>query len=213
VDIAAGSRRVRKSAQLLRRRAVATQHSRAAREADQTDGVSLASSDGMMVAAGAVYTPLWRGLFARARRRNHMALRARRWHIGCGTARHGRRISRRTSFCPTSAVVASCAGAICARSARRTSASSSRTATSFRSGLLRSITAAARRGVAVTSLVPGRSDVPVPRATTALVYRRLLAAGVRVFEPREWFERHVARARQIVEAGRAAVGCVVSWSG
>ena len=49
-------------------------------------------------------------------------------------------------------------------------------------GLLRSLTAAARRGVAVTLLVPGVSDVPLARATTALVYQRLLAAGVQVFE-------------------------------
>ncbi len=49
-------------------------------------------------------------------------------------------------------------------------------------GLLRSMTAAARRGVAVTLLVPGRSDVPLARAATALAYRRLLAAGVRIFE-------------------------------
>jgi cardiolipin synthase len=49
-------------------------------------------------------------------------------------------------------------------------------------GLLRSLTAAARRGVAVTLLVPGVSDVPLARATTALVYQRLLAAGVQLFE-------------------------------
>jgi cardiolipin synthase len=49
-------------------------------------------------------------------------------------------------------------------------------------GLLRSMTAAARRGVDVTLLVPGRSDVPLARAATALVYRRLLAAGVHVYE-------------------------------
>lgn len=49
-------------------------------------------------------------------------------------------------------------------------------------GLLRSMTAAARRGVAVTLLVPGHSDVPLARATTALIYGRLLAAGVRIFE-------------------------------
>jgi len=48
--------------------------------------------------------------------------------------------------------------------------------------VLRSMTAAARRGVAVTLLVPGRSDVPLARAATALVYRRLLAAGVEIYE-------------------------------
>ena len=49
-------------------------------------------------------------------------------------------------------------------------------------GLLRSMTAAARRGVAVTLLVPGHSDVPLARAAIALAYRRLLAAGVRIYE-------------------------------
>ena len=49
-------------------------------------------------------------------------------------------------------------------------------------GFLRSITAAARRGVRVTLLVPGVSDVPLARATTALVYKRLLAAGVEIYE-------------------------------
>jgi cardiolipin synthase len=49
-------------------------------------------------------------------------------------------------------------------------------------GLLRSITAAARRGVAVTLLLPGRSDVPLVRASTTLFYRRLLGAGVKIYE-------------------------------
>ena len=52
-------------------------------------------------------------------------------------------------------------------------------------GLLRSMTAAARRGVDVTLLVPGRSDVPLVRAATALMYLRLLAAGVKVYEWRD----------------------------
>ncbi|HEX8953500.1 MAG TPA: phosphatidylserine/phosphatidylglycerophosphate/cardiolipin synthase family protein [Polyangia bacterium] len=49
-------------------------------------------------------------------------------------------------------------------------------------GFLRSLTAAARRGVQVKLLVPGHSDVPLARATTALLYRRLLRAGVQVYE-------------------------------
>ncbi len=49
-------------------------------------------------------------------------------------------------------------------------------------GFLRTLTAAARRGVCVTMLVPGTSDVPLARATTALVYKRLLRAGVEVYE-------------------------------
>ena len=49
--------------------------------------------------------------------------------------------------------------------------------------LVRSITAAARRGVKVRLVLPGRSDVALMRPATRRVYRRLLAAGVEV---REW---------------------------
>ncbi len=49
-------------------------------------------------------------------------------------------------------------------------------------GIVRSITAAARRGVAVRLLLTGRSDVPFARAATRSLYRRLLAAGVRIHE-------------------------------
>jgi cardiolipin synthase len=49
-------------------------------------------------------------------------------------------------------------------------------------GLLRAITAAARRGVTVTVLLPGRSDVPLARFGSLMLYRRLLAAGARLFE-------------------------------
>ena len=48
--------------------------------------------------------------------------------------------------------------------------------------LVRTITAAARRGVAVTLLLPGRSDVPFARQAAMRLYGRLLAAGVRIFE-------------------------------
>jgi cardiolipin synthase len=48
--------------------------------------------------------------------------------------------------------------------------------------LLRSLTAAARRGVRVTLLVPGRIDVPFVRAAIALQYERLLRAGIEVHE-------------------------------
>ncbi len=49
-------------------------------------------------------------------------------------------------------------------------------------GIVRSITAAARRGVAVRLLLAGRSDVPFARAATRSLYRLLLAAGVRIHE-------------------------------
>ena len=49
-------------------------------------------------------------------------------------------------------------------------------------GIVRSITAAARRGVAVRLLLAGRSDVPFARAATRSLYRRLLAAGVNIHE-------------------------------
>ena len=49
--------------------------------------------------------------------------------------------------------------------------------------LVRSITAAARRGVQVRLVVPGHSDVGLSRPVARRLYRRLLAAGVEV---REW---------------------------
>jgi cardiolipin synthase A/B len=48
--------------------------------------------------------------------------------------------------------------------------------------LVRSITAAARRGVQVTLVLPGRSDVPLARAATRSLYGKLLRAGVRIHE-------------------------------
>lgn len=49
-------------------------------------------------------------------------------------------------------------------------------------GVMRAITAAARRGVQVRLLLAGRSDVPFARAATRSVHRRLLAAGVNIHE-------------------------------
>jgi cardiolipin synthase len=49
-------------------------------------------------------------------------------------------------------------------------------------GVVRAITAAARRGVQVRLLLAGRSDVPFVRAATRSLYRRLLAAGVSIHE-------------------------------
>jgi cardiolipin synthase len=49
-------------------------------------------------------------------------------------------------------------------------------------GVVRAITAAARRGVQVRLLLAGRSDIPFARAATRSLYRRLLAAGVHIHE-------------------------------
>jgi cardiolipin synthase len=64
--------------------------------------------------------------------------------------------------------------------------------------LVRSITAAARRGVRVRILLPGRSDVAGFRPATRRLYRRLLAAGV---ELREW-PATVLHAKVAVADGR-----------
>lgn len=48
--------------------------------------------------------------------------------------------------------------------------------------LVRSITAAARRGVQVTLILPGRSDVPLAQAASRSLYGKLLRAGVRIHE-------------------------------
>jgi len=50
-------------------------------------------------------------------------------------------------------------------------------------GIVRALTRASRRGVAVCLLLPGRSDIPLVRAATRGRYRRLLAAGIQI---REW---------------------------
>ncbi len=63
---------------------------------------------------------------------------------------------------------------------------------------VRSITAAARRGVKVTLLLAGRSDVPLVRAATSRLYRKLDAAGVEI---REW-TRSVHHAKVAVIDGR-----------
>lgn len=48
--------------------------------------------------------------------------------------------------------------------------------------VVRTIIAAARRGVQVNLLLAGRSDVPFARAATRSLYHRLLAEGVRIHE-------------------------------
>jgi cardiolipin synthase len=49
-------------------------------------------------------------------------------------------------------------------------------------GVIRALTAASRRGVQVRLLLAGQSDVPLARAATRSVHRRLLAAGVNIHE-------------------------------
>ena len=49
-------------------------------------------------------------------------------------------------------------------------------------GIVHAITDAAQRGVEVHLLLAGRSDVPLARAATRSLYRRLLAAGVVIHE-------------------------------
>ncbi len=63
---------------------------------------------------------------------------------------------------------------------------------------IRSITAAARRGVKVTLLLAGRSDVPLARAGTRRLYRKLGEAGVEI---REW-TRSVHHAKVAVVDGK-----------
>lgn len=68
---------------------------------------------------------------------------------------------------------------------------------------VRSITAAARRGVKVTLLLAGRSDVPLIRVATTRLYRRLVEAGVEI---REW-TRSVHHAKvAVVDGERVLMG-------
>ncbi len=68
---------------------------------------------------------------------------------------------------------------------------------------IRSITSAARRGVKVTLLLAGRSDVPLVRAATTRLYRNLIAAGVEI---REW-TRSVHHAKVgVVDGEKVLVG-------
>lgn len=58
-------------------------------------------------------------------------------------------------------------------------------------GIIRALTAAARRGVVVRLLMAGRSDVPWARFATRSLYRQLMAAGVQIFE----WERSILHAK------------------
>lgn len=69
--------------------------------------------------------------------------------------------------------------------------------------LVRTITAAARRGVEVTLLLPGRSDVPFARSASLRLYGNLLRAGVRIHE----WERSVLHAKAaVVDGERMLIG-------
>jgi cardiolipin synthase len=65
-------------------------------------------------------------------------------------------------------------------------------------GIVRALTRASRRGVAVRLLLPGRSDILFARAATRARYRRLLAAGIQI---REW-EGSVLHAKVATIDGR-----------
>jgi cardiolipin synthase len=68
---------------------------------------------------------------------------------------------------------------------------------------VRSITSAARRGVNVTLLLAGRSDVPLAHIATVRLYRRLLESGVEI---REW-TRSVHHAKvAVVDGAKLLVG-------
>ena len=66
---------------------------------------------------------------------------------------------------------------------------------------VRLITAAARRGVDVRLLLPGRSDVPIVRHAGHGWYRRLLKAGVRVFE----YQPAILHAKTLVADGALSI--------
>ncbi len=70
-------------------------------------------------------------------------------------------------------------------------------------GFLRALTNAARRGVEVTLLLAGRSDVPFARAATMRLYRQLLTAGVKIFE---WDQSVLHAKAAAVDGERLLVG-------
>jgi cardiolipin synthase len=68
---------------------------------------------------------------------------------------------------------------------------------------VRSVTAAARRGVKVVLLLAGRSDVPLARSGTVRLYHRLVGSGVEI---REW-TRSVHHAKvAVVDGGKVLLG-------
>lgn len=69
--------------------------------------------------------------------------------------------------------------------------------------LMRALTSAARRGVEVTALLAGRSDVPFVPLATRHVYRRLLRGGVRIFE---WSQTVLHAKAAVVDGHKLLVG-------
>jgi cardiolipin synthase len=67
----------------------------------------------------------------------------------------------------------------------------------------RSLRAAARRGVKVTLLLAGRSDIPFARAATVRLYRSFLQSGVRIFE---WHRSVLHAKAALVDDQRFLVG-------
>jgi cardiolipin synthase len=69
--------------------------------------------------------------------------------------------------------------------------------------LVRSITAASRRGVRVTLILPGRSDVPLAQAASRSLYGKLLRAGVRVHE---WTSTVLHAKAAVMDGRRLLIG-------
>jgi cardiolipin synthase len=70
-------------------------------------------------------------------------------------------------------------------------------------GFVRALKRAARRGVEVHLLLPGRSDVPFARVATQRLYRTLLKAGVRIHE---WTATTLHAKAAVVDDQRLLVG-------
>lgn len=68
---------------------------------------------------------------------------------------------------------------------------------------IRSITAASRRGVKVTLLLAGKSDVPFARAATMGLYRKFLTAGVEIYE---WMESTLHAKTAVVDGRKVLMG-------
>lgn len=68
---------------------------------------------------------------------------------------------------------------------------------------VRSLTAAARRGVDVALLLAGRSDVPFAHAATMRLYRQLLKAGVRIVE---WRDSVLHAKAAVIDGSRLLLG-------
>lgn len=70
-------------------------------------------------------------------------------------------------------------------------------------GFMRALKRAARRGVSVTLLLAGRSDVPFAHAATMRLYRTLLKGGVHIHE---WMDSTLHAKAAVVDGQRLLVG-------